>query len=594
MIQSFSKYVSATILGCFFTLVIFIQNAFCQLQPSASDEIQHRITLATNRILYGKAPKMDEKFILADIFPDKNEPRRFDEFNGDISGRYISAMCALPKELRPSLLHTVLNKIILSQNKDGRIGNANLSYEVDSIGSRQMAQLWGNGRMLVALIDYAEAYDNDEKSKNAAIKLGNFLVKIIENCSKQEVRKRLVGLPAYSFICFTQCNEGLVRLAKLTGNIKYAKLAEQVQQVLEPRANQHSHGYMLTLRGAILNYLYFKNSSNLTFAKIRYDSLVNSNDYLITGGVAEIFGPKPAPYGPNDEGCSEADFFALSIQLWQATNDISYLEKAEYCLLNHFFYNQFETGEFGHHTFDGDKGFRLGNQEIKSWWCCTFHGLQQLIMAQNAIITKIDKSIQIQLFLNKEYKDATFECIWHKIPSNNTHFQLTILKNADSNKVTIRKPSWAVSTSLTINGITRTPVETDGYIYLPSNLKSKDVVQILFNHKVKLVTIEKKSYSLDNFPTNVRGALINGPYLMVVDGTAAPDYLSEPMDDNFIIADSTFVPQRSFLFNKPTNGFLYKHQGFSGLNPLLMRPLSCMSLERHTYLNYNFKWARKP
>ena len=75
-----------------------------------------------------------------------------------------------------------------------------------------------------------------------------------------------------------------------------------------------------------------------------YNDLIESPDYLIYGGVLEFFGGTH----DRDEGCSEADFLRLSLQLWQATGNTKYLELAERCMLNIFYAGQFETGDFGH------------------------------------------------------------------------------------------------------------------------------------------------------------------------------------------------------------------------------------------------------
>ena len=101
----------------------------------------------------------------------------------------------------------------------------------------------------------------------------------------------------------------------------------------------------------------------LALAEKLYGELVSSADFLIYGGVLEYFGMKY----DRDEGCSQADFLRLSLQLWQATGNLDYLERAERCMLNIFYAGQFETGDFGHRRFD-ETGYIPALGAGRAWW----------------------------------------------------------------------------------------------------------------------------------------------------------------------------------------------------------------------------------
>ncbi len=58
---------------------------------SVADELDSRIKLASNRIVFGDGPKLTEDFLLAGVTLDPQFARRFTEFSGDQCGRYLSA-----------------------------------------------------------------------------------------------------------------------------------------------------------------------------------------------------------------------------------------------------------------------------------------------------------------------------------------------------------------------------------------------------------------------------------------------------------------------------------------------------------------------
>jgi len=58
--------------------------------PAVCGDLSSRLELAMNRILHGDSPRYDENFVIADAIP--LDARRFTNFSGDLSGRYIEAL----------------------------------------------------------------------------------------------------------------------------------------------------------------------------------------------------------------------------------------------------------------------------------------------------------------------------------------------------------------------------------------------------------------------------------------------------------------------------------------------------------------------
>jgi hypothetical protein len=345
-------------------------------------EFSARLSLAADRLLTSTEPTFTPEFILADVTSTQTiGRRRFDNFHGDISGRYLSAMAFLPKEKHPPFLTRLISDIIANQQPDGRFGRPALVFSPDQLGPEHMALLWGNGRLLVGLLDIHQAYPSPQ-TLGSARRLGDFLLQTISACSTPDAVNRLKDLKANGYICFTQLCEGLAMLAKSTGDGKYADAAATIYPWLPPRGTQHSHGYLCTLRGVMLLHELRHRPEDLAFVEKNYRDLVTSPDYMPFGGVNEYFGSLEEHNNDlRSEGCSEADFFGLSMQLYHATGNIDYLQKAEHSLLNELSFNQFASGDFGHHHLDGRSGYRLGDQDHKAWWCCTMHGLRFLALA---------------------------------------------------------------------------------------------------------------------------------------------------------------------------------------------------------------------
>ena len=144
------------VLSCLVIVAVWALAA----SPAAAEplgELKRRIELARDRMLEGQVPEFTEDFVLADVALRPDYPRRFANYSGDLSGRLIGA---LADHATPFLDDLVVH-LHEYQKQDGRFGSADLSYVPDEIGLDHMALLWGNGRLLVGLLEY-HAIEPDE------------------------------------------------------------------------------------------------------------------------------------------------------------------------------------------------------------------------------------------------------------------------------------------------------------------------------------------------------------------------------------------------------------------------------------------------
>ncbi len=339
--------------------LLFIASTF-------AGELTSRMELTLDRVLHGGPPVYTDDFVLADAVPE--HVRRFTEFSGDVSGRYIGALATVAQfnGKKFSELDQVVAKILKLQKEDGHFGDP---FSTNEVTKSDMAIMWGNGRLLIGLLEYYRL--NPSPAVLAcARRLGDYFVKVGPRYNDPAIVQKFSGdQVAVGYICWTQIIEGLVELNRITHDEKYLKLSGEIARNTHRHPKQHSHGFACALRGILELYRVTHDDQWLKKVEAEWDGIIDSGNLLPQGALPEIFKPLIA----RDEGCAEADWVRLNLGLWSETRNPRYLESAELSLFNEFFFNQFSTGDYGHHTFT-DGG--VASRSARAWWCCTFHGLR--------------------------------------------------------------------------------------------------------------------------------------------------------------------------------------------------------------------------
>ncbi len=557
----------------------------------AAGELQERIRLTAERLLRGGPPVFTREFVLADV--TLGGQRRFSEFSGDLSGRYLGALSLLPPEgldLRP-----LARDILKQQRADGRFGDASLRFTPADIGPAHMALLWGNGRLLVGLLEYAEA-TGDAEAVAGARRLGDFLAGVREACAAPEVARRLASQGAMGFVCFTQLAEGFVLLSEASGERRYLETARGLGPLLGPRGIQHAHGYLTTLRGMALLASATGDATVLRDVEARYRDLVVSSDLSPCGGVLEYFGwdePRVtegerrallALSGgpPRDEGCAVADFLRLSLQLWRATGALDYLERAERCLLNHFFFNQWGTGDFGHHVLFA-QGFRPTESVGRAWWCCTMHGYRTFRDVLDHVVRREKDTTFVDLILDA---DVTLPGLalslrhTSEAPDQST-FKIEVLEaSLDPQGLSLRRPSWAASTLVLFGGNKISPAPGPSFT-VRRQWRAGETLELVFEHAVRLETRDHRALAPASLAADTEALLFVGPWLMAADDAGDPAFFSEPWTgENTVLLPPTVGAAETtegggrFADAARHLRLQYVHGGFPGRHPLTLQPLS--------------------
>jgi DUF1680 family protein len=542
-------------------------------------DLARRVDLTARRLTGTGVPAYTDDFVLADVTLDTR--RRFWNFSGDLSGRWIEALSALPPAGRsPADLATVVAKLLSQQRPDGRFGRTDLAFTAAEAGTEHMALLWGNGRLLVGLMAYWEA-TRDAAALAAARRLSGFLLAVRQATKAPEVMARVEGQGAFGFICFTQLAEGLAMLTRATGDPAYAVAAREIVPLLQARGVQHSHGYLTTLRGALRLHEVAGYPDMLALAERLYGDLVRSSDSTVDGGVLEYFGwGDPTSAGslaaakaasgvfPRNEGCGLADFVRLSLELHRATGRTSYLERAERCLVNGFAHNQFANGDFGSRVFF-DQGIQPSPSVDRAWWCCTMHGYRAFRDVIDDAVVEKDRVLAVQLFEDVDFRGPTAGLRVRRTPLGLT----CEFTSGYEGVLAVREPSWADGPSIRRNGNPLPTKSEGGFLHVEGRFAVGDRLEARLPPRLRLLTPGGEEIAVSALGSDpVRAALYCGPWLVVADEQADPVFFGEPWPGNVVTLPRDLAPHTdgSGRLRLPV---AYEHEGFRGSLPTELRPM---------------------
>jgi len=587
-----------------FLIAVPLNAAAISGERAVRDELEHRLSMLHQRFVAGKTPVYTDDFILADISLNPDHRRWFTNFSGDEPGRYLTLLACSPPPHNPIERKAFLAKTISYQRADGRFGDSSIVFDSTNLGEPQMTLLWGNGRLLAGLMDYYDRF-RAPSALAAAERLARFLSGIADNCLSRDAVERLKRGDAAGYICFTQIVEGMAKLYAVTRNPDYLHAAEKAYELLPEMGNQHTHGYLNTLRGVALLYEITKDRARLDFVIRRFDEILSSEDYLIFGGTSEYFGDQSLRPYYHDEGCSLGDFVMLCLQLWEITGEEQYLEKGEYCLMNQFFHNQFYSGDFGHHQIDTTHGFMLEPSEGRAWWCCNYHCATTLSYVKDRIITPVSDGLRVNLFFHASCRQGGLAVEWYKVPSGSGgRYALKIVEaDAGRHTIAIRKPEWAATMHAFLG---HTPIEgreQNGCLVYDRRWKRGEVLNIEAEYRVVFVRrSDRKELSVNELGDGeITAALKYGPYLMSIDDGFQPLYVASPSWGHTIIIDENMTqPALSQTGSGPAGTFVgeaylrfrYRHWGMSPPQEVIMRPMSEDTYQRPANLRVWFRFVK--
>lgn len=482
------------------------------LVHSYRSPIKERYDLTRERVIHGTYPAYTPDFLMEGIV--NSGKRRFTEFSGDLSGRWIEALSAATMEFGDHFpeLDGFVARVVAHQHPQGYFGK---SFNAENPDDNDLALLWGNGRLLVGLMEY-HALTGDPQVLQSATRLGEFLLGIAPAFNSQKMAEEFGASHfASSYICWTQQTEGLAALYAATHDNRFRVLCEAISERMVRRPGDHVHGYLCSLRGALDLYFKTRDPAMLKRVEDAWTEINHSGDILLTGGVPEAWSPKKL----RTEGCAECDWLRLNLALWRATQDPKYIEAAELVYFNDFSQNQFSTGDFGHAELNslGVPGIVA----IKAWWCCTLHGMRAFSYLRPHVFLSSGNDVAYGLALDGRLKTDALDLVAYSDLAYNGTARILVAQAAKGQTLTVRQPRWADAVSVKINGIRR----ANG---LTVPIVSGDHVEIEYSFVARRVQAGAEA------PLSERSAFFVGPWLLGCSSLTNVHYFNELQADNLV------------------------------------------------------------
>ena len=406
--------------------------------------------------------------------------RPFKNYSGDISGRFIEIMAlnAQGSHELNTAFRELLKEVPQYQRAGGYFcasGEINWQQPIDRTkdgeSNLMMPALWGNARILCGLIEACRAFPENKEILATTKKLGDFYVGVVPRFTDPARMTEYISGTSYAsgyVTCWFPAMEGLVQLSNLTGDKKYLHAAMAIAKFyksIDRIPLDHSHGMLCCQVSLLLLFEATKDASYLERVEKRWDDLVQGGYINPAGGILA----KCQLVDGRDEGCAEADWLRLNLELGRVTQKNRYWDMAERQLNNQFLQNQTATGGFGHHNIlcdkDGVRGF--GGHVLESTWCCDYHGQIGFVNLRSHLLERNVAGLTCNLaqeFTAKGSAGTVQSTLSAGTSAGEVMRQRIKLNGMPASVVRIRQPLWADSvTAIAADGSALPLLVKNGY-----------------------------------------------------------------------------------------------------------------------------------
>ncbi len=541
-----ASMMTMTLMVCTIVNVVSWTGVLAIAEPPADTAAQWRLPAASDVQLGGELgeayrqgvarlsldPYRSVEYLRSDLSFEMNRP--FTNYSGDISGRFLEIACLTspPGKLEPETLPKLIDSIAQYQLADGHFGRAidfNQPLEPENSNAVILPVFWGHSRLLVGLL---EAYRASGKTEllECAKRIGDFYIATADRFldPAREAEYRSTGTYAAGYVTdYFPAIEGLVRLYNVTHDQRYLQQAERMAaffQRFDTLPIDHSHANLITHHGLVLLYEATGKPEYLQRARDRWQQAWEQGYVWPTGGVGERF----RVAWNTDEGCSEADWLRLSLDLWRNTGETRYLQGAERLLQNHYQMNRTANGGFGHHTFVCDETgpLLMKPQFTEAVWCCTFHGLLGLQTLKRYVVVGSPHGVYINFPFDVTARVKARQGAWDvsvkRLPdaAQSISCVVSVAPAAGAGyppEVFLRKPAWADEVAVTDDqGATLSPVCDHDYLQLGSALAAGDVtVTFTFAPRLEDRRLHRVACAAQEIERHRGVVLYNGPRLLM-------------------------------------------------------------------------------
>lgn len=413
--------------------------------------------------------------VIQDVRWDPGRQRLFQDYRGDLSGRYLDAVDAAVADghsVDGSKAEAILREVLAAQQPDGFFGPPALALQVDQ------GAAWGHGRLLAGLLS-ARRWAADADAVDAATALlaegigtrVSAWLRWVAGAGRQKFR-----LDPFS------ATLPLALHAESAGVKPALAAAQTLAEALPADAGRaHMHGYLLALRGQLEVARLTGAEDLLRDVQERVD-VVAQRYVLPHGAVTESL---TLPWDANTEGCGIADWVMLNLRLYELLDDPRHLDRAAVAAFNALLHTQRASGHFGCETLSGEDGVLVSDYAPEAWWCCTFHGLRAL---RHLVVHAVDAdadAVRLHLPMAATVTDTDGSPVLNvagNYPYGDT-VELTVGPGFRAAELHMRVPSTAGVGQLLVGGVPVRAHAADGWIRLPAPAPGTTVIVELIQHE---------------------------------------------------------------------------------------------------------------
>ncbi len=418
---------------------------------TVSGELAERVRLTVRRLLSDNP--YSDSLILEDVARRPDYDRRFEEYEGDVSGRYLGALSAIGSLLGQRLpkLERVAQQILQHQSSDGFFG-----IDQEPQGWEEWRkQLWGHGRLLTGLIEYYR-YSGDERFLTAAKGLARYLAAGIDRWPLDKTRHRW-------FTDFTSLLESFMILWEVDRSEDWLKAARKVAPLVPEFGRYHAHGYLISRVGVTKLALATGDTDIVAALAEEIRGTLLPKVVLPDGGMVEWL-----PSNNRTEGCAVVDWLRLLLGMWELTGSGHYIEQAERTWLNSLYFHQTANGAFGHAHVTA-VGYEAPYSE--AWWCCLPHGLYGYVEILRHAVAVRRSVLYVNFYVPLRWSvDLSGRTVNVEVDTDYPRSGLVLIRLDSPRRLPltlkVRIPAWCDSPRVEVNGEEIQVLVSEGYATL--------------------------------------------------------------------------------------------------------------------------------
>ena len=472
-----------------------------QFQKNQQADIYYLLGLDADRLLapYLKGAGLNPK---ADNYSNWENTG----LDGHIGGHYVSALsymaAATGNQEINARLDYVLSELKRCQDarEDGYLGGVPNPNEIwgqiakgdiraNSFGlNNRWVPLYNIHKIYAGLRD-AYLIAGRQQAKAMLIKLTDWMIQEVSKLSDDQIQKMLISEQG-------GLNETFADVYDITGDKKYLRLAHQFsdQQMLQPLLNSEDNltgKHANTQIPKVIGYKRIADVEGLDdwdrASKFFWDVVIGQRSVSIGGNsMREHFNPTndfsgllASEQGP--ESCNTYNMLRLTKMLYQTSADKNYMDYYERALYNHILsiLNPVQGG-FVYFTPMRSGHYRVYSQPQTSMWCCVGTGLENPARYGEMIYAHEGNDLIVNLFIPSTLTwDGMTVKQENRFPQEASTTITLQLKKARKFAVKIRKPAWATTVQLAVNG---SPVDyriaANGYLVIDRSWSDGDQIHL--------------------------------------------------------------------------------------------------------------------